>query len=106
MSVSRDDVKHIAALARLALAEERIPELVDQLNGILAHMDVLRDLDTSAAAAASADSAPARKAPPLRADAGPPLPLATAREAFAPSMRDGFFIVPRLATHEDEAEGA
>jgi hypothetical protein len=25
-------------------------------------------------------------------------------ESFAPSMRDGFFLVPRLATHEDSAE--
>ena len=102
MSVSRDDVKHIAALARLALPEERVPELVSQLNGILAHMDVLRDVDTSGAASVMGPPV----APPLRDDAGPPLPLATSREAFAPSMRDGFFIVPRLATHEDEEEGA
>jgi hypothetical protein len=25
-------------------------------------------------------------------------------ESFAPAMRDGFFIVPRLATHEDSSE--
>jgi Asp-tRNA(Asn)/Glu-tRNA(Gln) amidotransferase C subunit len=25
-------------------------------------------------------------------------------ESFAPAMRDGFFIVPRLATHEDPVE--
>jgi hypothetical protein len=23
------------------------------------------------------------------------------RDTFAPSMRDGFFLVPRLSTHED-----
>ena len=102
MSVSRDDVKHIAALARLALPEERIPELVTQLNGILEHMEVLRDVDTSRAAAVAPSAAPQ----PLRADAGPPLPLATARESFAPAMRDGFFLVPRLASHEDEEAGS
>jgi hypothetical protein len=26
-------------------------------------------------------------------------------ESFAPAMRDGFFIVPRLSTHEDPVEG-
>jgi hypothetical protein len=26
--------------------------------------------------------------------------------SFAPSMRDGFFLVPRLASHEDVEEGA
>jgi len=102
MPVSRDDVKHIAALARLAIAEERIPGLVEQLNGILGHMDVLRDVDTSSAAAAARVALPM----PLREDGGAPLPLATARESFAPAMRDGFFIVPRLATHEDEEEGS
>ena len=35
----------------------------------------------------------------LRADDGDPYPLAREREALAPDMRDGFFVVPRLATH-------
>ena len=100
MSVTRDDVKHIAGLARLAIPEERVPELVAQLNGILAHMDVLRDVDVSAAQAATREATPT----PLRPDTGPPIPLAASRESFAPSMRDGFFLVPRLATHESEDE--
>jgi len=100
MAVTRDDVKHIAALARLAIPEERVPELVAQLNGILAHMDVLRDVDVSAAAPPAFGSAPT----PLRRDEGPPIQLAAPRESFAPSMRDGFFLVPRLATHESEDE--
>ena len=104
---------HIAELARLALPEERVPELVAQLNGILKHMDVLQEL---AAAAEGVDAVPAPAAAPqasrLRPDVGPPIPLATPREQFAaktldgaPGMRDGFYIVPRLATHEGE-EGA
>jgi len=91
---------HVAALARLAIPEARVPELVAQLNGILAHMDVLRDVDTSGAAAAAPNAPPL----PLRRDQGPSLPLATPRESFGPAMRDGFFTVPRLATHEDEGE--
>jgi len=39
---------------------------------------------------------------PLRVDVGNQIPLARPREAFAPAMRDGFLIVPRLATHEDQ----
>jgi hypothetical protein len=38
---------------------------------------------------------------PLRADSGPQIPLARPRETFAPKMADGFFLVPRLSTHED-----
>lgn len=102
MAVTDADVRHIAALARLSIEEARMPELVGQLNGILAHMEVLRQVATD-----EPDSMPAPPpAPtPLRADAGPPLPLAQPRERFAPAMRDGFFLVPRLATHEDQAEG-
>jgi hypothetical protein len=43
---------------------------------------------------------------PLRVDTGPPIPLARPPESFAPSMREGFFLVPRLASHEDAAEDA
>jgi aspartyl-tRNA(Asn)/glutamyl-tRNA(Gln) amidotransferase subunit C len=41
---------------------------------------------------------------PLRDDRGEQLPLERTREAFAPEMRDGFFLVPRLATHDTAAE--
>jgi hypothetical protein len=44
---------------------------------------------------------------PLRADEGPQYPLHHAHDAFAPSVREGFFLVPRLGTHGgDGAEGA
>ena len=98
MAVTRDDVMHIAALARLAIPEARVPELVAQLNGILAHMDVLRDVDVSGARAADG----AATGTPLRPDVVDPIPLARPIESFAPEFRDGFFLVPRLATHEDE----
>ena len=43
---------------------------------------------------------------PLRDDGEAQLPLAHGRETFAPASRDGFFLVPRLATHEDASEDA
>ena len=101
MPVTRDDVMHIAALARLAIDEARVPELVAQLNTILEHMEVLRQVNTKGVMATAGVGDAGL---PLRPDKGPPLPLATAREAFAPAMRDGFFLVPRLATHEDTDE--
>jgi len=100
MAVTDDDVRHVAALARLGLEPDRIHPLAVELNGILAHMDVLATVDTSAIDLhARADG----KGMPLRPDGGPPLPLARPREGFAPEMRDGFFLVPRLSTHEDAA---
>jgi len=94
MSVTPDDVRHVARLARVGLTEARIPSLVSELNGILAHMDVLQQVDISGVA----DDA-AAVAAPLRDDALPSDALQRARETFAPASRDGFFLVPRLATH-------
>lgn len=101
MAVTRDDVLHIAELARLAVDETKVAELVAQLNGILAHMEVLQSLDTKGV---SATVGVVDAGAHLREDRGPPIPLLRAREQFAPEMRDGFFIVPRLATH-DRADG-
>ena len=96
MAVTTDDVRHIATLARLGLEEARIPALVQELNGILAHMEALGRVDTTDVTPAAGVGSGGT---PLRTDAGPSAPLARSREAFAPSMRDGFFLVPRLATH-------
>ena len=101
MAVTPDDVRHIAELARLGLDDARIPSLVEQLNGILGHMEVLQKVDTTDVAAAEGVGSGGT---PLRSDRGPGVPLRRPREAFAPEMRDGFFIVPRLATHVGGAE--
>ena len=101
MAVTREDVLHIASLARLALDEQSLPRLVNELNGILAHMEALRKVDTTGVAGAEGVGDAGM---PLRVDGGPPYPLAHTREEFAPQIRDGFFLVPRLSTHEDAAE--
>lgn len=99
MAVSERDVRHIAALARLGLDAERVPALVQELNGILGHMAVLAKVDTPDARPATGVGAGGM---PLREDAGPPYPLARERDEFAPQMKDGFFLVPRLDTHTDD----
>ena len=103
MSVTVDDVRHIAALARLGLPSERIPSLVAELNRILEHMDVLSAVPSRPDQRVTGVSAGGM---PLREDLGPQVPLARPRDEFAPVMRDGFFIVPRLSTHEDTIEEA
>lgn len=103
MAVTVDDVRHIAALARIGVTDERAYALVGELNTILRHMDVLAKVDTGGAAEVAGIGAAGA---PLCPDAGPPIPLASDRESFAPSMRDGFFLVPRLATHEDAADAS
>jgi aspartyl-tRNA(Asn)/glutamyl-tRNA(Gln) amidotransferase subunit C len=98
VAVTIDDVRHIAALARLGLSDDRAESLMRELNTILQHMDVLSRVDTEGVQEVSGVGAAGL---PLRVDAGPPIPLGRERESFAPRMRDGFFLVPRLATHDD-----
>jgi aspartyl-tRNA(Asn)/glutamyl-tRNA(Gln) amidotransferase subunit C len=101
VAVSEDEVRHVAALARLGLEPGLVPTMAAELNGILAHMDVLSRVDTTAVGAITGIGAAGT---PLRVDGGNQIPLARPREAFAPAARDGFFLVPRLATHEDASE--
>jgi aspartyl-tRNA(Asn)/glutamyl-tRNA(Gln) amidotransferase subunit C len=98
VSVSEHDVRHVAALARLGLEPAKITTIVAELNGILAHMDVLSKVDTSNVAPVTGVGAAGT---PLRVDGGNQIPLARPRDAFAPAIRDGLLLVPRLSTHED-----
>lgn len=47
MTVTVEDVDHVAALAHLEFSEEDRERLVDQLNAILAYMAKLNTLDTT-----------------------------------------------------------
>ena len=101
MAVTIDDVRHIASLARLGLTETRAAAVVNELNTILAHMDELAKVDTAGVQEAIGVGA---EGLPVRKDLGPPFPLERSLDALAPSMRDGFFLVPRLSTHESAEE--
>jgi len=101
VAVTIDDVRHIASLARLGLSEPRAAAIVQELNTILAHVDELAKVDTAGVQEAIGVGA---EGLPVRKDAGPAYPLARSLDAFAPSVRDGFFLVPRLATHESTDE--
>jgi aspartyl-tRNA(Asn)/glutamyl-tRNA(Gln) amidotransferase subunit C len=48
MKISRDQVEHIAELAKLTLTDAEIEMYADQLSDILAYVEQLNELDTSA----------------------------------------------------------
>ena len=102
MSVTIKDVRHVAALARLGLTDKAAERLTKDLNSILEHMDALAKVKTDGV---PDDPGVGSDAMRLRGDGVGSTPLATKPDAFAPEMREGLFIVPRLATHED-AESA
>jgi aspartyl-tRNA(Asn)/glutamyl-tRNA(Gln) amidotransferase subunit C len=98
MAITIDDVRHIATLARLGLDDARAATIVGELNTILRHMDVLSRVDTQGIEPIAGVGA---SGAPLAPDEGPSQPLAQSIDAIAPNARDGFFLVPRLSTHED-----
>ncbi len=103
MAVTLDDVRHVAHLARLAIPEDQLGTYVAQLNGILGHMEVLQQVPSAGLAQAADASLDGMR---TRADQTGAVRLEVPREQNAPAMRDGFFLVPRLATHEDSGEEA
>jgi len=47
MSVTNEDVKYVAGLARLQLSEKEVNQLKGDMNQILEYMDTLNELDTT-----------------------------------------------------------
>lgn len=47
IKISREEVRHVANLARLELSESEEERMTGQMNGILAYMDKLNELDTT-----------------------------------------------------------
>jgi aspartyl-tRNA(Asn)/glutamyl-tRNA(Gln) amidotransferase subunit C len=101
VAVTINDVRHIATLARLGLTDVRAAAIVDELNIILGHMDALSKVDTAGVQEAIGVGA---QGLPVRADKGPPFPLQRSIDSVAPSLREGFLLVPRLSTHESAEE--
>jgi aspartyl-tRNA(Asn)/glutamyl-tRNA(Gln) amidotransferase subunit C len=101
VAVTIHDVQHIATLARLGLEPARAETLVAELNMILGHMDALAKVDTEGVQEAIGIGA---RGLPVRSDADPSVPLARSLDAYAPALRDGFLLVPRLSTHESTEE--
>ena len=97
MSVTRDDVRHIAALARLELEPEELARMTEQLNDILAYFSELQATDAGGVepfhGAAEGTAEPRDDVPGAAALHVDPLVL-------SPASHDGFFTVPRLAAQQ------
>ncbi len=108
--VSEEEVRRVAALARVAINEEALPALAADLGGILAHMEQLRAFsEHEVPFGAAPPGMPWRADLPCHAGAAPASASVTLL-AIAPSQQDGFFLVPQVvahaAGHEPVAEGA
>ena len=91
--ISREDVEHVARLARLALTPEELERMRTQLNAILVHIDALKAVDTDGIE-------PTSHAVPLvnvmREDEPQPSFPVEAMLGNAPDRAGEFFRVPRI----------
>ncbi|HHW15725.1 MAG TPA: Asp-tRNA(Asn)/Glu-tRNA(Gln) amidotransferase subunit GatC [Firmicutes bacterium] len=96
--ITREQVDHVADLARLALSEEERERMTSQLNRILEAASELQELDTS-------DVPPTAFAVPLQNVFRPDeVRESLPREqvlANAPDPERGFFRVPRIMEEEE-----
>lgn len=93
MKISREEVEHVALLARLELTEDELITNTEQLNSILDYAAMLEKLNTD-------DIKPTAHAVPLhnvlREDQVKPSIDRKKALANAPDAEDGFFKVPRI----------
>lgn len=48
MSLSLEEIRHVAALARLGMDEDELERMQESLSSILDHIDMINELDTDA----------------------------------------------------------
>lgn len=98
MSIGREEVKHVARLAELAVRENELDRLVEQLNRIV---DYVAQLEQVPGDATSDSFLPGPHSVVLRADTPGSVPLRHPPADFAPEFREGFFLVPRHGAMEE-----
>ena len=99
MSIGLDEVLHVARLAELAVREDELRRLVDQMNRIVDYVATLDQVPADRVAEpflAGPDSVA------LREDVEAPVPLARSPAEMAPEFAGGFFLVPRHGAMEDQ----
>ena len=93
MSISADEVKAIARLARLSIEASDIPEYADQLSRILTFVEQMNAADTNGV---EPMAHPLDLAARLRPDA---ITERNERETFqvhAPQVENGLYLVPKV----------
>jgi len=91
--LSLEEVRRIARLARIELAEAEALAMREQLNGILAMVEEMRRVDTSAVEP-MAHPQDARQR--LREDRVTEGDERERFQALAPQVEDGFYLVPQV----------
>lgn len=92
MSVTTEDVRRIARLARIAEPTERLEALTQELNGILTWIEQLDEVDTDGV---EPMTTPVKFPLPQREDKITDGGIRDDVLANAPNSEEGFFVVPK-----------
>jgi aspartyl-tRNA(Asn)/glutamyl-tRNA(Gln) amidotransferase subunit C len=93
MSVSSEQVRHIARLARLAMSDEELERLVPELNAIIGWVEQLGEVDTDGVEPLTAVIEQKLR---LRDDVVTDGKIRDEVLANAPEAQHGFFAVPKV----------
>ena len=93
MSLDKEQVRHIAMLARLKLTDDEYAESVDKLSRIVDFVDQLSQADTSGVVPMAH---PLDAAQRLRADTVTETDERDRFQENAPSVTDGLYLVPKV----------
>ena len=93
MSVDKKTVRHIARLARIALKDEQVEPMVNELNNILAWVQQLEEVDVAGVPPLTSVVEQRFK---MRDDVVTEGGQADALMANAPQAEENFFVVPRV----------
>jgi aspartyl-tRNA(Asn)/glutamyl-tRNA(Gln) amidotransferase subunit C len=94
MSIDEKTVRKVARLARLALPEARVAPMAAELNGIMAWIEQLNEVDIEGVAPMT--SAVEGAALPMREDVVTSGNDVERVLKNAPKSEDGFFVVPKV----------
>ncbi len=94
MKISKEEVQHVARLARLALDDRRLDAMADQIGTILEYMETLNRIDTTDVEPTS--HAVSAATTPVRDDTAREHLVRTRALANAPDQDGESFLVPRV----------
>ena len=96
MKITELEIRRVAELANLALTEDEIVRMTQDLDGILTHMDKLNELDTSNVEPMAQVLSESGETATLREDVEHKPLGNTEALANAPVAGQGYFKVPRV----------
>jgi aspartyl-tRNA(Asn)/glutamyl-tRNA(Gln) amidotransferase subunit C len=97
MSLSDDQVRRIARLARIAVRPEESAAVIDRLNRVLALVEQMRAVDTAGIEPmAHPLDAQLPDGQRLRPDEVTETDLRETNQAVAPAVQDGLYLVPKV----------